>query len=206
MPESADEFLPTRQSLLERLKDWDDRESWDDFVDTYGGLIYRAAVKAGLGRAEAQDVVQETVLIAARKLKNGFKRKSPSDSFKNWLLFRTHKLVLMAFRKRRRLREAPVTDDGASEIEQFPDPAGNNFERIWEEEWLRAMWEEAIAKVKKEAGPRQFQMFDLYAIKEVDAKEVARVFDVEVAQVYLSKHRISALVKQELTKLKERLE
>src|SRR5262245_37419305 len=49
--------IPTRQSLLVRLKDWDDSTSWKDFFDTYWKLIYGVARKAGLTDAEAQDVV-----------------------------------------------------------------------------------------------------------------------------------------------------
>src|SRR5688572_618544 len=40
MVPEVDEFIPTRQSLLSRLRDWDDRESWNDFFETYWKLIY----------------------------------------------------------------------------------------------------------------------------------------------------------------------
>ena len=66
------EFIPTRRSLLGRLKNWDDLASWQEFFDTYARLIHRVAVKAGLNDAEAQDVVQETIIIVARKIP-GFK-------------------------------------------------------------------------------------------------------------------------------------
>ena len=56
-----DEFIPTRASLLSRLKDWEDQTSWREFFDTYGRLIYGVARKAGLADAEAQDAVQETL-------------------------------------------------------------------------------------------------------------------------------------------------
>jgi len=62
------ELCPTRQSLLSRLKSWDDQESWKDFFDTYWRLIYNAAVRAGLTEPEAQDVVQETLLSVAKKI------------------------------------------------------------------------------------------------------------------------------------------
>ena len=51
--------LPTRRSLLSRLKDWDDQESWRQFFDAYWQLIYNTACRAGLSHAEAQEVVQE---------------------------------------------------------------------------------------------------------------------------------------------------
>src|SRR5215510_7750388 len=43
-----DDFIPTRHSLLSRLKDYEDQESWRTFFDTYGRLLYRVAAKAGL--------------------------------------------------------------------------------------------------------------------------------------------------------------
>jgi hypothetical protein len=59
--------IPTRQSLLARLKDVRHPESWRDFFDTYWRLIHAAAVKAGLTDCEAQEVVQEVMTGAAKK-------------------------------------------------------------------------------------------------------------------------------------------
>ena len=205
MPEKRDEFLPTRQSLLERLKRWDDQESWRDFFNSYAGLLYRTAVKAGLGDAEAQDVVQDTVIVVAKKIEQ-FRYDPARDSFKGWLLYLTRKRIAGAYRKRARDRIAHEPEDHDEKIEQFADPAGIRLEAVWEEEWTRAIWEEALAKVKGQAGAKQFQMFQLYAVKDIPAEEVAKALGVSVAQVYLAKHRVSAMVKKELCQLKAKLE
>jgi RNA polymerase sigma-70 factor (ECF subfamily) len=76
---NPNEFIPTRQSLLSRLKDWDNQDSWREFFNTYWRLIYEFAVKAGLKDAEAQDVVQETVLSVANQMQ-GFQAIYP-----NWI-------------------------------------------------------------------------------------------------------------------------
>jgi RNA polymerase sigma-70 factor (ECF subfamily) len=55
--------------LLDRLKDWGDHASWQDFFDTYWQLIYRVALKSGLTETEAQDAVQETVLAVVKNIK-----------------------------------------------------------------------------------------------------------------------------------------
>jgi len=68
MTPTSPEIIPTRQSLLNRLKDRDDSSSWKDFFDTYWFLIYGVARKAGLTDSEAQDVVQETIISVARKI------------------------------------------------------------------------------------------------------------------------------------------
>ncbi len=67
---NKDDFIPTRLSLLNRLKNWEDQRSWQDFFNTYWKFIYGVAIKAGLTDAEAQDVVQETVVTVAKKIKD----------------------------------------------------------------------------------------------------------------------------------------
>lgn len=55
-----------------------------------------------------------------------------------------------------------------------------------------------MARIKDQVAPKQFQMFQLYVLKELPAVDVARTFNVTVAQVYLAKHRISTLLQKEL--------
>ncbi len=43
MSNDARDFLPTRRSLLSRLKNGDDQAGWQTFFDTYWKLIYAAA-------------------------------------------------------------------------------------------------------------------------------------------------------------------
>jgi DNA-directed RNA polymerase specialized sigma24 family protein len=65
---SEPDSIATRQSLLARLKDVEDQESWRDFFETYWEPIYRVALKHGLNDADAQELVQETVISVARKI------------------------------------------------------------------------------------------------------------------------------------------
>ena len=59
----------TRQSLIARLDDWEDRRTWEDFYQTYWRLIYAVGIKAGLRSEEAHDCVQETILSIAKQSK-----------------------------------------------------------------------------------------------------------------------------------------
>src|SRR5437867_6758124 len=202
------EFIPTRQSLLSRLKSWDDQESWRDFFNTYWKLIYGAAVKSGLNDAEAQDVVQDTVITVAKKMED-FKYDPAVDSFKGWLLYLTRKRIALQYRRRERERgghgQRPEAAEWTAEIEQLPDPAGVDLEAIWNQEWERNLLDTAMARVKQQVNPKQFQMFNFYVLKEWPVGEVAKALGVTVAQVYLAKHRVSGLVKKELKQLQTKL-
>jgi len=203
MNEGPQKFLPTRQSLLSRLKSWDDGESWREFFETYWRLIYGAATRSGLNDAEAQDVVQDTIISVAKRIEK-FKYDPAVDSFKGWLLYLTRKRIALQYRRRERDRGGPEHRPGlelTEDIQDLADPAGTDLESSWDEEWKRNLWEAAIAKAKLQASPKQFQIFDCYVVKEQPPRDVARTLGVTVAQVYLAKHRISALVKAELERL-----
>jgi RNA polymerase sigma-70 factor (ECF subfamily) len=212
---SSDEFIPTRASLLGRLKDWGDQKSWQDFFDTYWRLIYSVATKAGLSDAEAQDVVQETLLTVAKKV-GQFKSDPAKGSFKGWLLLITRRRIADQFEKRPKLQPAlqstgatsifaPISDADdstrTSTVERTPDPAFFNLDACWEEEWQMNQLRAATEKVKSRVSPKQFQMFELYVLREWPVSKVAGTLDVNAGQVYLAKHRVSRLLKKEIRKL-----
>ena len=201
---------------LSRLNQWDDQESWQDFFDTYWRLIYSVATKAGLSDAEAQDVVQETLLTVAKKV-GQFKSDPATGSFKGWLLLITRRRIADQFEKRPRLQPAlhassansilaPFSagaDDSTrtSTVERTPDPASFDLDSCWEEQWRENQLRAATEKVKSQVSPKQFQMFELYVLREWQASKVATTLSVNVGLVYLAKHRVSRLLKKEIRKL-----
>jgi hypothetical protein len=60
------------------------------------------------------------------------------------------------------------------------------------------LFEAAIARVKKQIEPKQFQIFDWYVRKEWPAQKVAARLGVNIGQVYLARHRVGALLKKEI--------
>jgi RNA polymerase sigma-70 factor (ECF subfamily) len=207
--DTPDTLIPTRQSLLGRLKRWDDQESWREFFNTYWKIIYRAAVRCGLSDAEAQDVVQETVITVAKKMEE-FTYDPAKDSFKGWLLWLTRKKIALQFRRRERERTGPRGDSAGggspSEIESIPDPAESALEALWDAEWEENLTQAALARVKAQVSPKQFQVFSFSVLKGWPVAEVKRALDVSAAQVYLARHRVGALLKKELQRLERSLE
>jgi hypothetical protein len=55
MTSSAEDSLLTRRTLLSRLRDLDDQESWRTFFDLYWRLLYNVARKSGLDDSNAQE-------------------------------------------------------------------------------------------------------------------------------------------------------
>jgi RNA polymerase sigma factor (sigma-70 family) len=204
----VNELLPTRQSLLSRLRDWNDQEGWKLFFETYWKLIYNAAIKAGLTDAEAQDVVQETVISVSKSMPD-FKYEPFAGSFKSWLLNLTGWRISDQLRKRQRgIASAHHTSDSTrrtATLERVPDPAGVELESIWDAEWEKNLMDAAIERVKRKVDPKQYQIFDLYALKKWPVTTIAETLKISVGRIYLTKHRVSRLIRKELEELESKL-
>ncbi|HTD66606.1 MAG TPA: sigma-70 family RNA polymerase sigma factor, partial [Candidatus Limnocylindria bacterium] len=129
--------LPTRKSLLSRLRDLDDAMSWRAFFDTYWRLIYNVARKSGLSDDDAQDVVQETVIAVARKMPE-FRYDPAKGSFKLWLLLITRRRIHDHLRKLyRSLPRAEAASDQAERgLEKIASPSlppDAAIEATWEQ-------------------------------------------------------------------------
>jgi RNA polymerase sigma-70 factor (ECF subfamily) len=211
--------IPTRHSLLNRLKDWGDQASWQDFFDTYWRLIYNVAVKAGLTDAEAQDVVQETIIAVARKI-GEFKADPAYGSFSARLMRLTRWRIADQFRRRGNVgvqasacpsgegtlkRELQPDDTGLTDtVDRIADPGGVAFETMWSEEWEKNLMAAALEQVKRQVSPKQYQMFDLHALQNLSVQDTAQTLQVSVASVYMAKHRVARLLKKVIKELQKK--
>lgn len=207
MNRDRDRGVRTRASLLGRLRDWQDQQSWQQFYDTYWRLIYSAAIHAGLTDAEAQEVVQETVISVAKTMPQ-FQYDPQVCSFKSWLGHLTRKRIVDQLRKRPRVHislRAGADEKETSTVDRIADPASLNLDALWDREWEQNLLAAALERVKDQVSAEQYQMFDLYVLREWPAAKVARALEIGLGQVYLAKFRIRRLVKKEIERIKSRM-
>jgi len=195
------DLIPTRGSLLSRLKDWEDNESWRDFFDTYWRLIYGFALQRGLSHHEAQEVVQETVVAVAKHI-GKFKYDPEVCAFKTWLLGVTRSKIANQIERRARqpaaVNGAPEDSSGTGRIDRLPDQETRPWEQVWDAEWERNLMDAALRRVKSRVTIEQYQMFDLFVVKQWPAREVARTLKVTIGHVYVAKHRITKMIRKEV--------
>jgi len=208
MIDGLTDSLPTRQSLLARMKSWDDQTSWQDFFNTYWRLIYGVAIRAGLNASEAEEAVQETVLAVAKGI-GEFKNDPAFGSFKSWLLLIARRRIADQFRKRPPLAQGPHRREDETArtdtIERLPDPAGLNLDAVWDEQWEKNLYQVALQNVKNRVSPKQYMLFYQQVVKEWPAGKVAEKFGLNLAQVYMAKYRVARLLKREVRKLREHI-
>ncbi|MEK0451279.1 MAG: hypothetical protein RL088_3547 [Verrucomicrobiota bacterium] len=192
----SDPLSFTRQSLIARLTNWDDQLKWQEFFETYWRLLYGFALRAGLREDEAEEAVQETCISVAKNIGT---YDPKVGRFKGWLLNTARWRINDQFRKRRAARQSRRS---TATVERFAD-GGKKIDEVWEEEWQSNLFDAGIANLKRKVDAKQFQIFDCVAIKGWSAMETARRLGVNIAQVYMIKHRLKAMLKKEIKALDE---
>lgn len=148
--------------------------------------------------------MQETVIGVARKLPE-FTYDPARCSFKTWLLNLTTWRIKDRFRRRvpaeRAIIKHPDEEARTATVERVPDPAGERWEAVWEEDWRKSVLRAALQRIKAQANLKDCQMFELYVLRQWPAREVVRTLGVSVARVYLAKHRLAPLVKKQIAQL-----
>ena len=202
-----DELLPTRASLLSRLKNPDDSGSWQEFFDTYWDFLYGIAIKSGMTAAEAEDVLQETLISTAKYLKD-FKY-NPSLSFKAWLRTNIKWRISDQFHKRLPLSsgspQAENETNRTGTVERIANPDGSyDLDGKWEEEWREHIQKTVLSKIRTKVKPKHYQIFDAHVVKGWDVKKVMATLGVTADLVYQVKSRITDLIKKETARLEAR--
>jgi len=205
VPTTIMDPLPTRPSLINDLKDPQNDTRWREFYNTYSKFIYGVARKSNLTDAEAQDVVQETIIYVSRKMP-GFNYDRTRGSFKGWLTKLTRWRIADQVRKRdgHIIVFAPAAPGDPDPFLDLPDPSPQNRSLI-DEEWERNLVDTAIQRLREKVSPAQFQIFDLYVMKQWPILQVTETLGVNCGQVYMAKHRLMIMLRDEVQRLDQSL-
>lgn len=198
------DLIPTRSSLLAKIKDLADESAWQEFHRLYTDLVRRLALKAGLTESEADDVVQEVFVGVTRNIQ-GFIYDPTKCSFKSWLSQMVRWRISDQLRKRLPVSQSPgpTCPGGDARALFLETPASSEFDALWEAEWNQHLISLATGRVKSQVSPKQYQVFYLHVLKEMPVREVVQRLKVNRTQVYLAKLRVGRRFREELQKLRE---
>jgi RNA polymerase sigma-70 factor (ECF subfamily) len=197
--------LRTRSSLLFRLRDWQDKESWDEFYGLYRRLVYGFSRKSGLSHEEAEEVTNDVFVRVAATVQD-FESDPRVGSFRGWLMTLTRWRITDKYRSRpkdQRKVQSNRPSDATSTIERIPDSREDTA--IWEREWQSRILEAAMDRVAKKSRAKHFQIFDLHMRQHWSIFEISKELDISSASIYLVNHRLTKLLKREVETLKKTL-
>jgi RNA polymerase sigma-70 factor (ECF subfamily) len=68
---------------------------------------------------------------------------------------------------------------------------------------MQTIQEAALERVKRSVKAKQYQVFDLYVLKQWPASKVASFLGLNLGQVFVAKHRVVARVQKEDQRLQK---
>jgi RNA polymerase sigma-70 factor (ECF subfamily) len=206
-PDQADTPQPGRTppgtslTLLQRLLD-NEPEAWRTMVGLYTPLLFHWCARGGVRGADAEDVVQEVLQVAASRLPK-FRRERAGDSFRAWLCGITRNMLRMHFRRTNRQPQASGGTGAFSELEDVAGPAATGSPEEDPPSELEALRRRALELVRGQVAERTWRAFWLTAIEGHAPAEVAANLGVSPTAVRMAKSRVLHRLKEQFGELIE---
>lgn len=185
----------TRSSLLLRLRDRCDADSWSQFVLTYAPIIQDFLRKRGLQDADARDLTQE-VLAAVAAAIGTFEYSSKRGSFRSWLFTITVNRLRNFYRDAQRRIQGSGDTAVRQLLEEQPDPC-NGF-AVWDTIYEQRIFQRAAELVRRDVRETTWRAFWQTAVEGRPAKDVAAELGMTQASVYLAKGRVIARIRKQV--------
>lgn len=193
--------LTTRPSLLLRLRDVQDHESWTTFVDTYAPLLYRYCRYRGLQDADAADVTQEVLEQVARSMRT-FEYQPERGRFRDWLgTVARHKVS--RFQRKSSQAYAAAGEGLADEVLNLVVASAPDAE--WTDQFNARILAVALEQIRGGFEATTWRAFEMVWREERPAAEVAGALRVPIEMVYVAKSRVLKRLREEILVLAEDL-
>lgn len=187
----------TRASLLLRIRDANDVEAWQRFLELYGPFVHGWYRKRGLQDADASDLTQE-VLHAVSSGADRFDYDPERGTFRSWL-FTIARRRLNDFVERRR-REARRLGTAVT-LDFLPDESTSEEEARWERDYQRRLFGLAAESVRSRVDDSTWRAFWMTAVEGQPGKVVADELQLSLGSVYVAKSRVLAHLKQRIRQI-----
>lgn len=188
------ETQTTHPSLLLRMRDERDADSWAQFVATYSPLVRGFLSKRGLQDADAADLTQEVLARVATAIKQ-FEYSPEKGSFRGWL-FTIVENCLRRFAAQERPGRRGSGDTRI--IEALAQHPAKDLEEDWERQYQRHLLERAAHDVRGEFKAATWKAFWGTAVDGRPPREVAAELGTSIASVYMAKHRVIERLRQHI--------
>jgi len=177
----------TTTLLLERLRNGIDEGAWIEFDQRFRGVILATALRLRLSRQDAEEAAQETMLQAFRDYQLG-KYDRGRGRLSSWIIGIAHHRITDL--RRRGVQSRPA--------EEGEDQSRNEVMQAFEFALERQIYEQAWAWIRESLGVRDLaiRVFELTALRGVPAAEVARQCGISVDQVYVTRSRTAARLRE----------
>ena len=187
----------TRQTLIDRARDPNDGQAWDEFTDYYASFIRMVLMKLQVPRDDLEDLSQDVLL----KLWQGLPKMEMGRGdarFRAWLGTVIRNAVYnhcsQAASRKRRETNAAVADVVPGDIED-----------IIEGEWRKHIIALVVERLNASFSGKAMEVFML-TLNGKSADDIASALELTKASVYVLRNRVRTRFLDEAKQLRSQLE
>ncbi len=184
----------TQPTLLLRIRDADDADSWERFVKLYTPLVFGYCRQRGLQEADASDVAQEVMRTVAQSIQR-FEYNRDKGTFRGWLLAVTRNKLLKYFTKIQRVPLGSGRTTIHAKLEATPDATETDH---WDRAYQQRLFQWACSEVQDEFTPKTWSAFCQTAIDNQPPHQVASALGTSLGAVYIAKSRVIARIRKQI--------
>jgi RNA polymerase sigma-70 factor, ECF subfamily len=190
--------LPTRPSLIARVKDLTDAESWSEFYQFYQPLLMRYLRHLGMKEDTANDVIQDVFIRLLHALPS-FELCGARGRFRSYLWKLTYSALVD------RARRVKVRQQAEEEwVKRFKvgDESGSRRLKYELDEINRQRFlEMSLPRVRSVASPTAWTCFEERLIHDRPASTIAAELGISVNAVFVYASRVLKMVRHQCTAL-----
>ena len=182
----------TNPFLLVRIKDHEDTEAWNEFIETYRPLVRGYCVNRGIQSADADDIAQEVMKSVSQSIST-FEYDSRKGRFRSWLFAVARSKVSNHVRSRERQPQTSGGTEMMRRVEAEPAPEDSV---LWDEEFEQLTLQKACESIRKEFSATTWMAFWATAMEHRSGEAVARDYGMTLSAVYTARSRVTARMKE----------
>jgi len=200
---AEDDQYNTRATLIQRVQNQHDEQSWEEFVRVYRRYIYAIIRSMNISEHDTEDILQQVLINIWNSLP-----KMDCDKinrFRSWLSTVTKNAVTDFIRKRtreaKRLEKAGQ-DDTLTYLKTIRLP---EIESIAEKEWEIHLTNLALENIEPLFSGKAVDAFRM-TLEGKSVEDIAKELDLKENSVYRLKNRVKERLIQEIVQLRQELE
>jgi len=178
----------TSLSLLARLQESPDSNSWQRLVELYAPLLHSWLRRYDVQPSDADDLVQEVLLTVSTELPS-FDHSGRPGAFRSWLRITLVNRLRNFWRARGRRPQARGGSYMELRLAELEDPAGA-MSQMWNHQHDRHVARRLLAQVEPHFSPSTWRAFCRVALEGAPADAVAKELAISLNAVFIAKSRV----------------
>ena len=186
----------TSLSLLARVQQSPAESGWRELCELYEPLLRRWLRRYGLSGHEADDLVQDVLVVVTREVSR-FEHNARPGAFRGWL--RT--ILVHRLKDYWRKRDRQATPGGGTQalarLQELEDDA-SGLSRQWDREHDRHVLQRLLARLEPRFNAETFEAFRRVVLGREEPQHVAAELGLSPNAVYIAKSRVLRELRREV--------